>query len=63
MILPLVLNRCEIFSHMLRDEYGLRVLRRIFESKRDEVAGGCRKFQIEELYNLFCGSNICRAMR
>jgi hypothetical protein len=28
-----------------------RVLRRIFGTKRDEVAGGCRKLYNEELHN------------
>jgi hypothetical protein len=28
-----------------------RALRRIFGPKRDEVAGSCRKLNIEELYN------------
>jgi hypothetical protein len=29
-----------------------RILRRIFESKREEVIGGWRKLHDEELYNL-----------
>jgi hypothetical protein len=42
----------------LREEHRLRVfqnkvLRRIFGLKRDEVTGGWRKLQIEELHNLY----------
>jgi hypothetical protein len=35
-----------------------RVLRRIFESKRDEVTGEWRKLHNEELHNLFSSSDI-----
>jgi hypothetical protein len=47
LILPVVLNGCETWSLILREESGLRVfknrvLRRIFGSKRDEVTGGWR---------------------
>jgi hypothetical protein len=43
-ILPVVLYGCETWSLTLREEHRLRVsenwvLRRIFESKRDEVTG------------------------
>jgi hypothetical protein len=30
-----------------------QVLRRIFESKRDEVIGGCRELHSEEPYDLY----------
>jgi hypothetical protein len=36
-ILPVVLYGCETWSLTLREEHRLRVLRRIFEPKRDEV--------------------------
>jgi hypothetical protein len=39
-ILPMVLYRCETWSLTLREEHRLRVLRRIFGEKRDEVTGG-----------------------
>jgi hypothetical protein len=47
-ILPVVLYGCETWSLTLREECRLRVfenrvLRRIFESKRDEVKGEWRK--------------------
>jgi hypothetical protein len=29
-----------------------KVLRRIFETKREEITGGCRKLHNEELHNL-----------
>jgi hypothetical protein len=34
-----------------------RVLRRIFRSKRDKVAGECRKSHAEELHNLYSSPN------
>jgi hypothetical protein len=37
-----------------------RVLRRIFEPKRDEVTGGLRKLHIEELQNLYSSSSIIK---
>jgi hypothetical protein len=37
-----------------------RVLRRIFESKRDEVTGGWRKLRKTVLCNLYSSSNIYR---
>jgi hypothetical protein len=47
---------------MLREEhrltmFGVRVLRRIFGPKRDEVTGGWRKLHNQELHNLY-SSNI-----
>jgi hypothetical protein len=42
-ILPVVLYGCETWSLTLREEHRLRVLRRIFGLKRDEVTGGWRK--------------------
>jgi hypothetical protein len=36
----------------LREEHILRVLRRIFGPKKDEVTGGWRKLHNEELHNL-----------
>jgi hypothetical protein len=47
-ILPVILNGCETWSLILRDECRLRVfenrvLRRIFGPKRDDVTGGAEK--------------------
>ena len=42
-ILPVILYGCETWSLTLREERRLRVLRRIFGPKRDEVTGEWRK--------------------
>jgi hypothetical protein len=57
-ILPFVLDGCETWSLILRDEHRLRVfenrvLRRIFEPKRDEVTGEWRTLHSEDLHNLY----------
>jgi hypothetical protein len=58
-----VLYGCETWSLILREEHELRVfenrvLRRMFEPKRDEVIGGWRKLHNEELHNLYCSPSI-----
>jgi len=40
-----------------------RVLRRIFERKRDEVTGKWRKLHNEELNDLYCSDNIVRVIK
>jgi hypothetical protein len=40
-----------------------RVLRRIFEPKRDEVMGDWRKLHNEELHNLYSSPNIIRMIK
>jgi hypothetical protein len=40
-----------------------RVLRRIFRLKRDEVMGGWRKLQSEELHNLYSLPNIIEMIK
>jgi hypothetical protein len=52
----MVLNVCEIWSLILREEHRLRVfenrvLRGIFGPKRDEATGSWRKLHNEELHN------------
>jgi hypothetical protein len=39
------------------------VLRRIFGPKRDEVTGGWRKLQNEELHNLYSSPSIIRMIK
>ena len=64
-ILPVVLYCCETWSLILREGRRLmvfenRVLRRIFEPKRDEVTRELRKLHNEELNDLYCSPNIVR---
>jgi len=52
----------------LREEHRLRgsenrVLRRIFEPKRDEIRGEWRKLHDEKLNNLYCSPNIVRVIK
>jgi hypothetical protein len=67
-ILPVVLYGCENCSLTVREERRLtvfenRVLRRIFEPKRDEVTGEWRKLHNEKLNNLYSSPNIVRVMK
>jgi hypothetical protein len=57
-IFAAVLHWCETWSLTLREEcrlrvFASRVLRRIFESKRDKVTGEWRKLHTEELNDLY----------
>jgi hypothetical protein len=49
-------------KHRLR-VFESRVLRRIFEPKRDEVVGGWIKLHNEELHNLYSSSSISKKMK
>jgi len=40
-----------------------RVLRRIFEPKRDGLTGDWRKLHNEELNDLYCSPNIVRGVK
>jgi hypothetical protein len=58
LILPVVLYGCETWSLTLIEEHRLRVflvrvLRRIFGPKRDEMTVGWRKLHNEEFHNLY----------
>jgi hypothetical protein len=67
-VLLVVLYGCETWSLTLTEEHRLRVsknrvLRRIFEPKRDEVTGGWRKLHNEEFHNLYCSPSIIRMIK
>jgi hypothetical protein len=53
-----VLYGCESWSPTLKEEHGLRVLRRIFGPKREEMTGDWRQLHNEELCNLYSSPNI-----
>jgi hypothetical protein len=60
-----VLHRREAWSLILREEHRLRVfenrvLKSIFEPKRDEVTGGWRKLHSEDLHNLYSSPNVIK---
>jgi hypothetical protein len=62
-----VLYGYEAWFLTLREEDRLmvfekRVLRRIFRSKKNDMTGGLRKLQNEELYNFHSSSSIIRIM-
>jgi hypothetical protein len=66
-ILPLILYECETWSLTLREERRLRmfedrVLRRIFEPKREEVGQDWRRLHNVELCNLYTSPNIIQVM-
>jgi hypothetical protein len=59
---------CETWSLTLREEHRQRVfenkvLRRIFEPKRDEMTGEWRKLHNEELHKLYSSPNIIRQVK
>ena len=67
-ILHVVLYGCETWSLTLREERRLRmfenrVLRRIFEPKRDALTGDWRRLHNEELNDLYCSPNIVRGVK
>jgi hypothetical protein len=47
----------------LREIRRLRVLRRIFGPKRDEVRGDWRKLHNDEFNDLYCSPNIVRVIK
>ena len=67
-IMHFVLYGCETWSLTLREERRLRVfdnrvLRRIFEPKRDDVTWEWRKLHNEELNDMYSSPNIVRAIK
>jgi hypothetical protein len=66
--LLVVLYGCETWSLIWREKRKLRVfenrvLRRIFGSKRNEVAGEWRRLHNKELYALYSSPNIIRVIK
>jgi hypothetical protein len=57
-ILPVVLYGCETWWLTLREEHRLRVLRRIFGTKREGVTGEWRKLHDEEQNDLYYSPHI-----
>jgi hypothetical protein len=67
-LLPVVLYGCGTRPLSLREEHRLRVfenrvLRRIFEPKRDEVTGEWRKLHNEEIHDLYSSPSIIRIIK
>jgi hypothetical protein len=62
-ILSVVMYGCETWLLTSREERRLRVLRRIFGPKRDEVTEEWRKLHNEELSDLYCSPNIFRVIK
>jgi len=67
-ILPVVLNGCENWSLLLREDRRLRVfenrvLRRAFGPKMDDVTGEGRKLHNEELRDLYSLPKIVRVVK
>jgi hypothetical protein len=64
-IMPMVMYGCEAWFLILREEHRLRVfenrvLRRIFETKKDKVTGGWRKLHNEELQNMYSSPSVIK---
>ena len=60
---PVVFYGCETWSLTLREERKLRVLRRIFGPRRDEVTGELCRLHNEELNDLYSSPNIVRVIK
>jgi len=63
-----VLNGCKTWSLTAREEHGLRmsmkrVRRRIFGPKTEEMVGGRRRLNNEELHNLYASPCIIRVIK
>ena len=67
-ILPVVLYGCETWSLTLREEHKLRVfeikvLRKIFGAKKDEITEEWKKLHNVELHALYSSPNIIRSLK
>ena len=58
-----VVYGCGTWLFTLREIRRLRVLRRIFGPKRDEVRGDWRKLHNDEFNDLYCSPNIVRVIK
>src|SRR5215510_3318360 len=58
-----VLYGYETWSLTLREEHRLRVLRRVFGPKRDEVKGEWRKLHNEEMKDLYSSPSIGQVVK
>jgi hypothetical protein len=47
----------------MQREYHNKVLRRIFESKRDEITVKCRELGSEELNDMYCSPNTIQVTK
>jgi hypothetical protein len=67
MILLVALYGCETWSLTLREQHRLRVFKRmlrgIFEPKKDEVMGGWRKLHNEQLHNVYASPSMIRMIK
>jgi hypothetical protein len=52
-----------LYVRIVKEEHRLRVLRRIFGPKRDEVTGDWRKLHNEELHRLYFSPSIIRMIK
>ena len=67
-ILPVVLYGCETWSFILREKHGLmffedKVLRKTAGPTRDGVTVEWRRLHNEELYDLYCSTDIIRVIK
>jgi len=67
-VLPVILYRHEMLSLRLREKHKLRVfenkmLRRIFGSRTEEVAGDWRRLNNEGLHNMYALPNSIRVTK
>jgi hypothetical protein len=66
-VLSAVLHGCETWSLILRDNslrvFECRVMRRIFEPKRNALIGGWRKLHNDEIHKFYSSPNIIRAKK
>jgi hypothetical protein len=67
-ILPVVLCGCEIWCLTLREEhrvwiFEIRVLRKVFGSKRDEVTGEWRRPHHEDPYEMYSSPTSIRVTK